>query len=144
VPIEEYLHGKPLIGTFKQPPASPPASGPLTFQGIHYEVDSYTLGAFRRVDCGSPYCASPSASLSALSCQRVRLATHAAIVDRVATGLMLSGHNIYSNQRLFVSQAYDYVHLPVFMFKAITRLSEPTGWKVSPRLPRRSSPMAAR
>jgi len=118
VPIEEYLHGKPLIGTFKQPPSSPPASGPLTFQGIHYEVDSYTLGAFPtgglRIAVLVP---SPSASLSALSCQRVRLATHAAIVDRVATGLMLSGHNIYSNQRLFVSQAYDYVHLPVFMFK---------------------------
>jgi hypothetical protein len=30
---------------------------------------------------------------------------------------MLSGHDIYANQRLFVSQAYDYVHVPVFMFK---------------------------
>jgi hypothetical protein len=117
VPIEEYLHGKPLIGTFKQPPSSPPASGPLTFQGIHYEVDSYRLGAF---PMGGLQIAvlvpSPPAALSALSCTRVRLATHAAIVDRVATGLMLSGHNIYENQRLFVSQAYDYVHLPVFLF----------------------------
>jgi hypothetical protein len=30
---------------------------------------------------------------------------------------MLSGHNIYENQRLFVAQAYGYVHVPVFMFK---------------------------
>jgi hypothetical protein len=118
VPIEEYLHGKPLIGTFKHPPSSPPASGPLTFRGIHYKVDSYTLSAF---PTGGLQIAvlvpSPSASLSAMSCQQVRLTTHAAIVDRVATGLMRSGHSIYSNQRLFVSQAYDYVHLPVFMFK---------------------------
>jgi hypothetical protein len=113
VPIEEYLHGKPLIGTFEHPPSSPPPSGPLTLDGVHYDVDSYTVRAFPtgelRIVVLVP---SPSESLSA-----VRLATHAAIVDRVATGLMLSGHNIYENQRLFVAQAYGYVHVPVFMFK---------------------------
>jgi hypothetical protein len=118
VPIEEYLHGKPLIGTFEHPPSSPPPSGPLTLDGVHYDVDSYTVRAFPtgelRIVVLVP---SPSESLSATSCQEVRLATHAAIVDRVATGLMLSGHNIYENQRLFVAQAYGYVHVPVFMFK---------------------------
>jgi hypothetical protein len=118
VPIEEYLHGKPLIGTFEHPPSSPPPSGPLTLDGVHYDVDSYTVRAFPtgelRIVVLVP---SPSESLSATSCQAVRLATHAAIVDRVATGLMLSGHNIYENQRLFVAQAYGYVHVPVFMFK---------------------------
>jgi hypothetical protein len=118
VPIEEYLHGKPLIGTFEHPPSSPPPSGPMTLQGIHYDVDSYTVRAFPtgalRIVVLVP---SPPGSLSAMSCPQVRLATHAAIVDRVATGLMLSGHNIYENQRLFVAQAYGYVHVPVFLFK---------------------------
>jgi hypothetical protein len=118
VPIEEYRNGTPLIGTFKHPPNSPPSSGPLTLRHVDYEVDSYTVGAFPtgglRIAVFVP---APAASLSAMSCQQVRLATHAAIVDRVATGLMLSGHDIYANQRLFVSQAYAYVHVPVFMFK---------------------------
>jgi hypothetical protein len=118
VPIEEYLHGEPLIGTFEHPPSSPPPNGPLTFQGLHYEVDSYTVDAF---PTGGLHIVvlvpAPSAGLSAMTCPQVRLATQAAIVDRVATGLMLSGHDIYANQRLFVSQAYDYVHVPVFMFK---------------------------
>ncbi|HEX2702851.1 MAG TPA: hypothetical protein VHM72_05410 [Solirubrobacteraceae bacterium] len=117
IPIEEYLHGEPLLGTLTHPPSSPPASGPLTLRHTRYDVDSYTVGAF---PAGGLQIAvlvpAPSASFSAMSCQAVRLATNAAIVDRVAVGLMLSGHNIYANQRLFVSQAYGYVHLPIFMF----------------------------
>ncbi len=118
VPMQEYLHGKPLMGSLANPPSSPPSSGPLTLGGVHYTVDAYTVNAF---PTGGLQIAvlvpQPSASLSAMSCQQVRLATNAAIVDNIATGLELSGHSIYANQRLFVSQAYGYVHLPIFMFK---------------------------
>jgi hypothetical protein len=118
VPIEEYLRGKPLMGTLAHPPSQPPASGPLTLGRIHYSVDAYSVDAF---PTGSLQIALlvpvPSSAQSAMSCQELRLQTNAGIVERVATGLTLSGHDILGNQRLFVLQAYVYTHLPVFMFK---------------------------
>jgi hypothetical protein len=118
VPIEEYVDGKPLMGTLNNPPSSPPSSGPLTLGGVHYTVDAYTLGAFPtgglQIVVLVP---EPSASLATSTCQQVRLATNVGVVHNVATGLMLSGHNIYGNKRLFVAQSYGYVNVPVFMFK---------------------------
>jgi len=118
VPIEEYLHGKPLMGTLKSPPPNPPVSGPLTLGGTNYSVDAYSLSAYPSGSLQiAVFVPTPTAPLDAMSCQQVRLETNAGVVDNIAIGLTLSGHYIYANQRLFVSQAYGYVHLPVFIFK---------------------------
>jgi hypothetical protein len=115
--VELYLGGKPLMGTLKSPPARPPGSGHLRLGGVSYDVDSYSVGAFPsgmlRVAVLVP---KPAAALDGISCAQVRLATDAGIVRNVATGLMVSGHNIYANLALFISQAYQYTHVPVFVF----------------------------
>lgn len=115
--VELYLDGKPLMGTLKSPPPRPPSSGHLRLGGISYDVDSYSVGAF---PSGTLQVAvlvpKPPAALDGARCAQVRLATDAGIVHNVATGLMVSGHNIYSNLDLFISQAYQYTHVPVFVF----------------------------
>ena len=116
--VELYLGGKPLLGTLAKPPSRPPSGGQLRLRGVSYNVDSYSVEAFPsgtlRVTVLVP---DPPAALGASSCAQVRLATDAGIVHNVASGLMDSGHNIYSNLNLFISQAYGYTHVPVFIFE---------------------------
>jgi hypothetical protein len=114
--VELYLNGKPLMGTLPRPPASPPHSGTLRVGRLAYNVDSYTVEAF---PSGTLQVAvlvpSPTSPVAAMSCPAVKLATDTAIVENVAKGLMVSGHNIYENLPLFLQQAYGYTHLPVFV-----------------------------
>ena len=114
--VELYLNGKPLMGTLTHPPASPPHSGTLRVGRLAYNVDSYTVDAF---PSGKLQVAvlvrSPISTLAAMSCPAVKLATDTAIVENVARGLMVSGHNIYENLPLFLQQAYGYTHVPVFV-----------------------------
>jgi hypothetical protein len=115
--VELYRDGKPLLGTLSSPPSRPPSSGPLRLAGVSYEVDAFTVEAFPsgtlRV---AVLVANPTKALDAMSCPQVRLATDAGIVHNVASGLMVSGHNIYSNLDLFITQAYQYTHDPIFVF----------------------------
>lgn len=115
--VELYLNGKPLMGTLPRPPASPPRSGTLRVGHLTYNVDSYSVEAF---PSGTLQVAvlvrSPTSSVAAMSCPAVKLATDTAIVENVAKGLTVSGHNIYANLPLFLQQAYGYTHLPVFVF----------------------------
>jgi hypothetical protein len=117
VPIELYRDGKPLMGTVVNPPSSPPSSGPLTLGGANYDVDAYTVEAFPngalRVAVLVP---APKATLAAMSCPEVRLATDTAVVERVASGLMGSDHSIYQDPGLFIRQAYGYVPVPIFLY----------------------------
>jgi len=117
VPVEIYRAGKPLMGTLPKPPASPPSSGSLKLAGISYAVDAYSVEAFPSGTLEvAVFVPKPTAALAKASCASVALATDASVVRNVASGLELSGHNIYANQQLFISQATGYVHVPVFMF----------------------------
>jgi len=118
VPVELYLGGRPLMGTLSKPPSSPPSSGPLQLGGVGYAVDSFSVEAFPTGTLQvAVFVPSPSGALAASSCAAVKLATDAAIVSNVATGLMISGHDIYSHMQLFITQAYGYTHVPVFTFR---------------------------
>lgn len=122
VPIELYLNGKPLMGTVADPPTKPPSSGPLTLAGTSYDVDAYTVEAFPsgalRVAVLVPV---PTATLAAMSCPEVRLASYTAVVARVARGLMDSGYDIYQDFGLFIRQAYGYVSVPIFVYNKHNR-----------------------
>ncbi len=124
VPMEEYLHGKPLMGTLPGPPSSPPASGSLRLGGVQYAVASYSVKAFPTGTLQiAVFVPPPAASLAAETCAQVRLAATAAIVGRVATGLARDGYPLRYNQRLFVLQAYEYVHEPTFVLKGDQEIS---------------------
>jgi len=114
--VELYLNGKPLMGTLPRPPASLPHSGTLRVGRLAYNVERYTVAAF---PTGTLQVAvlvrSPTSTLAAMSCPAVKLATDTAIVENVAKGLTVSGHNIYENLPLFLQQAYGYTHVPVFV-----------------------------
>jgi hypothetical protein len=117
IPIEIYRDGQPLMGSVTNPPSTPPPSGPLTLNGVHYTVDAFNAAAFPSGTLRIVVLiAAPSASLSAMTCAQVHLQTITQVVEHVAVGLTNAGFPFLQHQGLFASQAAGYAQGPVFVF----------------------------
>jgi hypothetical protein len=123
-PIEIYRNGRPLMGSVKNPPKTPPPSGPLTLNRVQYTVDAYNVAAFPtgtlRVVVLIP---TPTPTLSARTCPEVHLQTITAIVQRVAIGLTNAGFPFLAHTSLFVNQAEGYAEGPIFVFNGSQELA---------------------
>ena len=117
VPIELYLQSdKPLMGSVKHPPSSPPPAGPLTLGRVDYTVDAYTLESFPQGELHvAVLIPAPSTTLSAMSCPEVRMTAVAAVVEHVAIGLTNSGFSFLDHTGLFIDQASGYARSPIFV-----------------------------
>ena len=116
IPVELYLHSRPLMGTIAHPPPAPPPAGPLRLGGVSYTVDAFTAAAFPtgtvRIAVFVP---PPSAAQSAETCPQLHLDTIAAFVAHIAAGLPLAGFSFQRNTSLFVNEAYPYAQTPIFV-----------------------------
>jgi hypothetical protein len=124
LPIEIYRNGRPLMGSVTNPPSTPPPSGPLTLNRIHYTVDAYNAAQFPtgtlRIVVLIP---APSATLTELTCPEIHLQTITAVVQRVAIGLTNAGFPFLEHTNLFVSQAEGYAEGPIFVLDGSQELA---------------------
>ena len=117
VPIEIYSHGAPLLGSWPDPPPSPPPSGATSIDGRAYHVRTYDLTAFPSGTLqASVLVRAPSAALTQLSCPAVRLAALGATVRRIA--LQFGPHSLNplpEHTFLFLRTALPFIDGPMFI-----------------------------
>jgi hypothetical protein len=117
VPVELYAQGAPLVGSWVDPPSSPPPSGPLIIDGRHYHVSAYDLTAFPTGTLRAAVLVrTPPAAAAAQSCPAVALSAVAGIVTRISVQFGPDSLNpLPEHTFLYVKTALPFVYGPIFI-----------------------------
>lgn len=116
-PIELYRDGLPLVGSWVDPPSSPPPSGRLIIDGRRYHVDAYDLDAFPTGTLQAAVLVrQPPSALAQQTCSAVALSAVAGIVTRIAAQFGPQSLNpLPEHTFLYVRTALPFIEGPLFI-----------------------------